>query len=884
MKQEQIKPERWRQVEALYLTALEREASQRAAFLAEVCADDEALRREVESLLRFHDQAGNFIEATALEVAAQLQAESQNYSLIGRRIGPYQFLSLLGVGGMGEVYRALDSRLDREVAIKVLPPNLAQDTEALARFKREAKAVAALSHPNILAIHDFGTEQDVSYAVMELLEGETLRSCLRRSALPWRKAVEIGIALADGLASAHAKGITHRDLKPENIFLTTNSQVKILDFGIARIKQPVVDQTASLGMTPSDSTAPGMVMGTVGYMSPEQLRGEEIDAPSDIFSFGCVFYEMVAGRRAFARPTAAEAMAAILKDELPELAEIGVAIPRELDQIVQRCLEKNPEERFQSARDLAFALRARSSSAGASTPVSTRAGWLQTGAVPTSRPTASIERLLTGINRRRTGALIALALVAIAIAAFAYFSRSGRAIDSLAVLPFVTTDADANAEYLADGLTENLINSMSQLPGMTMIASGSVFRFKAKQPDPQAIGKQFGVSAVLTGRIAQRGESLTINAELINVRDGSRLWGERYERRLADILSVQEELTRHITAELRFKLTDAESRRLGKRHTENTEAYHLYQRGRYIFLQFSPDGIRRGLEYFNQAIALDPNYAPAHAGIGYAYALAASQYESPGEAMARARQASLRALQLDESLPEAHFSLALVKWWADWEWAAAENEFRRALELNPNHATARAVFSDFLAAQERFEEAYEQAGRALKLDPLSIYASGAMGKALYYARDYDRAFAVYQKTLELDPDSARTHRNLGRVLLQQGKYSEAIAELSKAYTREQHYSFLADLGHAYAVAGRRNEARQTLAQLQRLPRQRYLSPVYIAKIHAGLGETDEALKLLRQGYQDRSDLLTWLRVEPTFDPLRSDARFAELLRLVGLVR
>ena len=867
MKPGQMKPERWRQVETLYLAALEREASQRAAFLAEACVEDEALRREVESLVRFHEQADNFIEAPALEVAAQLQAESQNYSLIGRQIGPYQILSLLGAGGAGEVYRAQDTRLDRQVAIKVLPTHLAQDTEALARFKREAKAVAALSHPNILAIHDFGMEQGVSYAVMELLEGETLRSRLRRSALPWRKAAEIGIGLADGLAVAHAKGIIHRDLKPENIFLITDGLVKILDFGIARIKRPVADRTASLGMMPLDATAPGMVIGTVGYMSPEQLRGEEVDAPSDIFSFGCVFYEMVSGRRAFARPTAAETMAAILKDEPPELAEIGATIPHELEQMVRRCLEKNSAERYQSARDLAFALRA-----------------MLRGAVTKSRLTASIERLITGITRRRTGAIIALALVAIAIAAFAYFSRSGRAIDSLAVLPFDNTDADTNAEYLADGLTENLIASLSQLPGMTMIASGSVFRFKAKQPDPQAIGKQFGVSAVLTGRITQRGESLTISAELINVRDGSRLWGERYERRLADILSVQEELTRRITAELRFKLTDAESRRLGKRHTENTEAYLLYQRGRYLFLQFSPDGIRKGLEYFNQAIALDPNYAPAYAGIGYAYALAASQYETPGEAMARARQASLRALQLDEALPEAHFSLALVKWWADWEWDAAENEFRRALELNPNHATARAVFSDFLAAQERFEESYLQAGRALELDPLSIYASGAMGKALYYDRQYDRAFAVYQKTLELDPDSARTHRNLGRVLLQQGKYSEAIAELRKAYAREQQYSFLADLGHAYAVAGRRKEARQTLAQLQRLPRQRYLSPVYIAKIHAGLGEADEALKLLRQGYQDRSDLLTWLRVEPAFDPLRSDARFAELLRLVGLAR
>ncbi|HKQ76882.1 MAG TPA: protein kinase [Blastocatellia bacterium] len=365
-------PERWKKVETLYLAALEREADERDAFLAEACAEDESLRREVESLIHFHERADNFIEAPALEVAAQLEAESQKHSLIGRHIGPYQILSLLGAGGMGEVYRALDSRLDREVAIKVLPSHLAQDTEALTRFKREARAVAALSHPNILAIHDFGTEQDVSYAVMELLEGETLRSRLRHAALPWRKAVEIGIGLAEGLSAAHAKGITHRDLKPENIFLTTAGQVKILDFGIARVERVVSpDAETKIGI---ETTRQGVVMGTIGYMSPEQLRGEKAEAPSDIFSFGCVFYEMVAGRRAFARPTEAETMAAILKDEPPELVQTGSSIPHELEQVARRCLEKSPAERFQSARDLSFALRVMLSGAGASARSARRIG------------------------------------------------------------------------------------------------------------------------------------------------------------------------------------------------------------------------------------------------------------------------------------------------------------------------------------------------------------------------------------------------------------------------------------------------------------------------------------------------------------------------------
>ncbi|MDQ3010031.1 MAG: protein kinase, partial [Acidobacteriota bacterium] len=698
---------------------LERDASQQAAFLAEACAEDEALRREVESLIRFHEQAVNFIEAPALEVAARLQAASQNHSLIGRQLGPYKILSLLGAGGMGEVYRALDTRLDREVAIKVLPPNLAQDPQALARFKREAKAVAALSHPNILAIHDFGAEQGMSYAVMELLEGETLRSRLARSTLPWKKAVEIGIAMADGLAAAHAKGITHRDLKPENIFVTSDGRTKILDFGLAKLTErqgdwgtgrrgeeettlaPSPDRPVALSPHLPVSTDPGTVMGTVGYMSPEQLRGEEASAPSDIFSFGCVFYEMVAGRRAFARPTTAETMAAILKDEPPELAELGVAIPRELDQMVGHCLEKNPAERFQSARDLAFALRARLSSAGASTPVTARAGELQTGAVPAASPTASIERHVTRISRRRTGVVIALALIAIAIAALAYFYSRARAIDSVAVLPFVNVRADANTELLADGITESLINNLSQSSKLKVIARSSVFSYKARYlqtgiPDPQVVARDLDVQAVLMGSVERRGDDLLISAELVDVRDNSRIWGDQYNRKIADIFVVQEAISRDISQKLRLKLA-------GEQRPENIRAFQYYMEGRSYVHRRTREALLAAGGLYEKAIAEDRNYALAYAGLADVYAnLGMRGYIAPIEGRRKLEEAARKAVLLDENLAEARVAMGIFHMsFAPYNFPDADRELRRAIELSPSLALAHLYLSLSLLRQGR---------------------------------------------------------------------------------------------------------------------------------------------------------------------------------------
>jgi eukaryotic-like serine/threonine-protein kinase len=971
--------ELWRRIERLWNAALELPQPERAAFLAEACEGDEELRREVESLLRFDLRAKNFIESPALEVAAQGQAEAQEESLIGRMIGHYQILSLLGEGGMSEVYLALDTSLERRVALKLLPAKFTQDADRLRRFIQEAKAASALNHPNIITIHEIGATEDVHFVATEYIEGQTLRQLMASAPLALNRALDVTTQIANALAVAHAAGIVHRDIKPENVMVRPDGYLKVLDFGIAKLltggqgdvaterqrdgatgrrgewatgrqgnwatgeqgdgaterqreretegqrdgeKKSEIDNLPvspsprrPVAPSPRPSTLPyteaGMVLGTTPYMSPEQARGLAVDERTDIFSLGVLLYEMIAGRLPFDGATRGDIIQAIIEREPPPL---GAGASPALREVVSRALRKDRAKRYQSVNELLDNLRqlkrelrtsghlqmAYQPSAWNEATLITSGARLDTRTQASEQITVEGKTTTQPGNRASLGrlarvlkwrALIPLALFAIGVAgwlAYLYSRPPQTAIDSLAVLPFVYDgpgeNIDAKAEYLADGLTDGLINSLAQLPSVKVKARNSVFRFKKDQSDPTAIARRLGVRAVLTGRITHRGDELTISAELTDASDGSHLWGARYERRLSDLIVVQEEIAQRITAGLRLKLTDAESKRLGKRYTENAEAHQLYLRGRQVFLQFTPEGSRKALEYFHQAIDLDSGYALAYAGIGYVYAVGAGTYEEPGEAMRKAREASLQALKLDEDLPQAHFSLALVKWWFDWDWTAAEAEFKRAIELDPSNALERAVYADFLSTQERFTDAMVQAQHAQELDPISAFVSSAQAKVFYNSRKYDRALEAYRQILELDPDSARGRREIGRILLQQGKYAEAIAALVQVVARKSEPDFISELARAYAVAGRRDEARRSLAQLLQIAKRRYVPPVYIAKVYAGLGENAQALALLNQAFQARSDQLTELRVEPAFDPLRADPRFVDLLRRVGLAK
>lgn len=757
---------------------------------------------------------------------------------------------------MGEVYRARDTRLDRHVAIKVLPEHLASDPEALARFEREAKAVAALSHPNIRAIHDFGSEQGVAYAVAELLEGETLRSRVARGPLPWRKAAEVGVALAEGLTAAHRKGITHRDLKPENVFLTSDGRVKILDFGLARW------QPGSTGRgAPEAETEAGRVLGTVGYMAPEQVRGERATAPTDIFALGCVLYEMLSGTRAFSRPTPAETLAAILKEEPSPVATSGNQIPAELDRLLARCLEKNPEERSQSARDLGFALKDILGAPGVSP-----------SAVPRK------------FRVRAYGAVGAVILLGAALLLYLRGFRD-QAIDSLAVLPFVNVGADPDTEYLSDGITENLINSLSQLPRLRVVPRSTVFRYKGRDVDLQSVRRELHVRAVLTGRVVQRGDSLNIQSELVDVAADSQLWGRQFDRKFSDIIDVQEEIAKEVSEKLGLRPTDEEQKRLTRRYTENPEAHQLYLKGRYLWNRRTGKTLLRAAQYFQQAIEKDPGYALAWAGLGDCYVVYGFyDVMSNREAIPQAKEAALKALEIDDGLAEAHAVLAFAKrydW--DWDWPGTEKGFKRALELNPNYPTGHHWYGTTLWAMGRLDEGLTEVKRAQDLDPLSLIINADVARGFYFSRRYDQAEEQLRKTLEMDPGFPVAHWYLGMVYEQTGRYEEAIAEFQEFQNLSGDQPTAAGaLGHAYAASGKRGEAQEVLLKLEDLSKSRYVAPFDVAAVYIGLGDEDRSLEWLEKAYEARSSWIIWVNVDPRFDNIRGDSRYQALLRRMRL--
>jgi eukaryotic-like serine/threonine-protein kinase len=749
----------------------------------------------------------------------------------GSKVGPYEVLSLLGEGGMGQVYRGRDPRLGRDIAIKVLSSEASQDTEATGRLEREARAIAALSHPNILAVHDVGRENTTFYLVTELLEGKTLREQIRSFPMNWRRAVEIGAEVAEGLAAAHAKSIVHRDLKPENIFLTDEGRVKILDFGLAQT-DPVLSQRdeANIPTTKWFQTHPGTVIGTLGYMAPEQLRGEAVDPSADIFSLGCILYEMVTAKKPFQRDSGAATIAAILKDSLPR-EELSM-IPPEFQRIIEGCVEKNPTTRFQSARDLALTLRA----IGSSTSIS--------------------DDLIKTIVKRRTS----------------------KTIDSIAILPLVNATNDPTAEYLSDGITEGIINKLSQLPKLKVMARSTVFRYKGHNIDAQSVGRELRVRAVVSGVVKQVGNRLLISVELVDSLDGAQLWGDSYSRDMADLVKVQEEMAGEIAEKLRPKLSGAERKKLRRKTTDNSEAYQLYLKGRYYWNKRTEESLRRGIQYFREAIEADPSFASAYAGLADSFVTMTTNIPLPPlEAMPKAKAAAMRAIELDEGLAEAWSALGAVRWWFDWDWEGAEEAYRRAIELNPNYATAHDGYSMLLSARGRFDEAVEQNSKAADLDPLSLIIAVHAGWPFFFARDFESAIKRFRKALELDEKFIPAHGWLGLALGQQRRYSEASEAFARALEVDSIPILLAMLAHTRAIAGEREEALALIGLLDGERESRYISPYDIAVIHAGLGETREAIENLRKALEDHSAWMVFLSVDPRLDSLRDHPAFAEIV-------
>ena len=786
----------------------------------------------------------------------------------GTRLGPYEIVEPIGSGGMGDVYRARDTRLDRDVAIKVLPERVARDPESRMRFEREAKAVAALTHPNILAIHDYGSEGGTAFSVTELLEGETLRKRINNGAIQWRRAAEIGAAIADGLAAAHAKGIIHRDLKPENIFLTTDGRVKILDFGIAQLvrsEPPPSDDgidTSSLPTAPL-KTEPGSVIGTAGYMAPEQLRGETVDARTDIFSLGTLLYEMTTGKPAFIRGTVIDSLSAILTDNPDVFTISDKLIPYELARVIQRCLEKKREERFHSARDLSFALRA----IGTSTALTFEA--------PGERKR---RRLLWGG--------IALAAIVIVTALLTLRTSNmrlvraervpSRTFPSIAILPFVNATGDREAEYLSDGITETLINTLAQVPNLRVMSRTSVFHYKDKPANPVAVGKELHVSAVVVGRIENVGDKLVVSAELVDASDNALIWGNRYQTARNDIFSVQDSLASEIAHMLRLQLGGREEQLLTKRHTADARAYELYLKGRFQWNKRNAEGMYKAIEYFNQAIEIDPQYALAYAGIADCYNLLDIWANLPtSETFPRAKAAAQKALSLDDQLAEAHTSLAYAIHSYEWDWNAAERGYKRAIALNPNYATARQWYAEFLTATGRFDEAEQQGKKALELAPMSPIINAVVAWNFTMARRYDAAIQQGTRTTQLFPDFMPGHAYLGLALLESGRAREAIAPLETARKQLDIVVVRTWLARAHHAAGDRETALRMLHDLER--GKDYRPPYYMAALYAQVGQLDRARAEITRARTERTGAYVWFNVDPAMDKFRSAAPVAAAL-------
>jgi len=747
----------------------------------------------------------------------------------------YRIERKLGEGGMGEVFLAEDLRLGRKVALKLLRTELTRDADRVHRFEQEARSASALNHPNILTIFEIGHTGETYFIATEFVDGPTLRDLLSSGKLDPKRILEIGTQVADALAAAHRAGIIHRDVKPENIMVRRDGFAKLLDFGLAKLTEI---QSGS-GPAPL-KTASGVLVGTVHYMSPEQIEGRIVDERSDLFSLGSVLYESAAGQPPFGGTSFIEVMRTITSAKPRPVGELNATVPPELARIIEKCLAKEPRERYQHADELAVDLRR-----------------LQRVSETETSPTKQV------VPRPR---------------------GRGRAIDSVAVLPLANASGDPDTEYLSDGITESLIDSLSQLPRLRVMARSTVFRYKGRELDPQAVGRDLRVGAVVTGRVVQRGDTVVIRTELVDVADGWQLWGGNFNRKLSDIFAVQEEITKEVTENLRLKLSREENTRLRKRHTENAAAYQSYLKGRFYWNKRTEEGTKKGIEYFQQAIEVDPGYALAYAGLADSHAiLGYYNFLPPTEAFERAKTAATKSLQFDDSLAEAHASLGNIKSHYDWDWPAAEREYRRAIELNPQYASSHHWYGLLHAAMGRFEEAEGEFRRALEIDPFSLIINAAMGIDVYcYSRQYDRAINQLRKALELEPNFAVAHWAMGMTYEAKGQFDDAIDELQRARLLSSIRDFAGNLGHAYAVAGRRQEALTILDELTELSKRSYVPSYSIALIHAGLGENDQAFERLERACQERFSRLMNLNVDPVFDSLRADPRFDDLRRRVGL--
>jgi len=803
--------------------------------------------------------------------------------MIAESIAHYRIIKKLGAGGMGEVYLALDTKLDRKVAIKVLRPDWVEEEHLKKRLLREAQAAAKLDHPNICAIYDVNEAGPITFIVMQYIEGESLAEKMERQHLEVSTTLAMVEQAAEGLAEAHAHGIVHRDIKPQNMIVTPRGQLKILDFGLAKQirSSDSVDHEAA---TATLLSTPGLVVGTMPYMSPEQVQGEPLDASSDIFSLGVTLYEMLAGKHPFKHKSAAVTMSRILLGEPIPTEQFQAQVSPELQALLSKMLRKDKAARYQSAEDFLTDLRQLRAKVSASQSQAD---------VTLLKPSLTKDKLAHRVlskARRYKWAVLASAFALILLAVGISRLLSAKQLDSLAILPFSYASSDPqlmanpDREYLSDGLTESIINNLSQLDNLKVIARSSVFSYKGKNLDPQTIGRQLNVRAVLVGHIEQVGNELTIKVELMDAQANRSIWGNTYQRKTADIQSVQKEIASNVSEQLRLKLTGADQTQLAKTYTQSGEAYEAYLKGRYHWNKRTDEGFKLATNFFQEATDKDPNYALAYAGLADCYTLRSDYgFLAPKEGYALAKGFVTLALKNDDSLAEAHTSLASIKAVTDWDWQGAENEYRRAIELNPKYATAHHWYATQLLLQGRLDQALQEIKIAQQLDPLSLGINKDFSVILLYAGDYDKALEQCRQTLEIEPHFGAMSTYIAQIYELQQKYPAAAAELEKAHMADPNDTEVTyGLGQAYALVGKQTEALKIANELNQPAKQSAFLPKEAAYLYVLLGEKEQAVAILQKAAENHYLPVAEVNTDPRFAELRKDPRLVEILQKIKL--